>query len=292
MITFLAVGLILLVPPTVICTPVVLWHGMGDSCCNPLSMGSVKKMLEKELETYVLSLMVGNSVASDTTNGFFMDTNEQIDFVCNTIKKDPNLQDGYNAMGFSQGGQFLRGLAQRCPQPPMKQLISIGGQHQGVYGFPHCPGSWFVCKEVDRLLNLGAYTDYVQSHLVQAQYWHDPLDEDEYKKKSKFIAEINQEGTVKLEYKQNLMRVSNITFVMFNKDTMVVPKESEWFGFYKPGQDKELMTLQEGDLWKEDKLGLKEMDSQGRLSFLKIEADHLRVPEAFWSDEIIPRLKV
>jgi len=255
-------------------------------------MGSVKKMLEKELETYVLSLMVGNSVASDTTNGFFMDTNEQIDFVCNTIKKDPNLQDGYNAMGFSQGGQFLRGLAQRCPQPPMKQLISIGGQHQGVYGFPHCPGSWFVCKEVDRLLNLGAYTDYVQSHLVQAQYWHDPLDEDEYKKKSKFIAEINQEGTVKLEYKQNLMRVSNITFVMFNKDTMVVPKESEWFGFYKPGQDKELMTLQESDLWKEDKLGLKEMDSQGRLSFLKIEADHLRVPEAFWSDEIIPRLKV
>lgn len=292
MITFLAVGLILLVPPIVICTPVVLWHGMGDSCCNPLSMGSVKKMLEKELETYVLSLMVGNSVASDTTNGFFMDTNEQIDFVCNTIKKDPNLQDGYNAMGFSQGGQFLRGLAQRCPQPPMKQLISIGGQHQGVYGFPHCPGSWFVCKEVDRLLNLGAYTDYVQSHLVQAQYWHDPLDEDEYKKKSKFIAEINQEGTVKLEYKQNLMRVSNITFVMFNKDTMVVPKESEWFGFYKPGQDKELMTLQESDLWKEDKLGLKEMDSQGRLSFLKIEADHLRVPEAFWSDEIIPRLKV
>jgi len=22
-------------------TPVVLWHGMGDSCCNPLSMGWV-----------------------------------------------------------------------------------------------------------------------------------------------------------------------------------------------------------------------------------------------------------
>jgi hypothetical protein len=23
-------------------TPVVLWHGMGDSCCNPSSMGSIK----------------------------------------------------------------------------------------------------------------------------------------------------------------------------------------------------------------------------------------------------------
>lgn len=292
MITLLTLGILLFIPCTATYTPVVLWHGMGDSCCNPLSMGSVKKMLEKALDgTYVVSLMIGDSIASDTTNGFFMDVNEQIDFVCNTIKKDARLKDGYNAIGFSQGGQFLRGLAQKCPQPPMKHLISVGGQHQGVYGFPHCPGSWFICKEVDKLLNMGAYTDYVQSHLVQAQYWHDPLNEDKYKKHSRFMAVANQEVTVNPEYKKNLMKVANITFVMFNKDTMVVPKESEWFGFYKPGQDKELMTLQESDIWKQDKLGLKEMDSQGRLSFLKIEADHLRVPETFWADEIIPRLK-
>lgn len=282
----------LLLPCIATHTPVVLWHGMGDSCCNPLSMGSVKKMLEKELDgAYVLSLMIGDSIASDTTNGFFMDVNAQIDFACNVIQKDQNLQNGYNAMGFSQGGQFLRGLAQKCPQPPMKQLISVGGQHQGVYGFPHCPGSWFVCKEVDKLLDLGAYTDYVQNHLVQAQYWHDPLNEEKYRKHSKFIADVNQEVTLNPTYKQNLMRVSNITFIMFNRDTMVIPKESEWFGFYKPGQAKELMTLQESDIWKQDKLGLREMNSQGRLSFLKIESDHLRVPEAFWTDEIIPRLK-
>lgn len=282
----------LLLPCIATHTPVVLWHGMGDSCCNPLSMGSVKKMLEKELDgAYVLSLMIGDSIASDTTNGFFMDVNAQIDFACNVIQKDQNLQNGYNAMGFSQGGQFLRGLAQKCPQPPMKQLISVGGQHQGVYGFPHCPGSWLVCKEVDKLLDLGAYTDYVQNHLVQAQYWHDPLNEEKYRKHSKFIADVNQEVTLNPTYKQNLMRVSNITFIMFNRDTMVIPKESEWFGFYKPGQAKELMTLQESDIWKQDKLGLREMNSQGRLSFLKIESDHLRVPEAFWTDEIIPRLK-
>ena len=39
----------------------------------------------------------------------------------------------YNALGFSQGGQFLRAVAQRCPQG-MKNLITFGGQHQGVYG--------------------------------------------------------------------------------------------------------------------------------------------------------------
>ena len=35
----------------------------GDSCCNPLSMGSIKRMLEQKLPgVYVRSLMIGNNV--------------------------------------------------------------------------------------------------------------------------------------------------------------------------------------------------------------------------------------
>lgn len=29
---------------------------------------------------------------------------------------------------------FRRAVAQRCPNPPMKNLVTLGGQHQGVYG--------------------------------------------------------------------------------------------------------------------------------------------------------------
>jgi len=29
--------------------------------------------------------------------------------------------------------------------------------------------------------------------VVQAEYWHDPLNEDEYKQRSVFLADINQE---------------------------------------------------------------------------------------------------
>jgi palmitoyl-protein thioesterase len=46
------------------------------------------------------------------------------------IANDPQLQNGYNAVGFSQGGQFLRAVAQRCPSPRMRSLITIGAQHQ------------------------------------------------------------------------------------------------------------------------------------------------------------------
>ncbi len=77
----------------------------------------------------------------------------------------------------------------------MLNLISVGGQHQGVYGFPRCPMniSFTVCDQIRKLLNLGAYESFVQDHLVQAEYWHDPMQEQEYVAKSVFIADINQE---------------------------------------------------------------------------------------------------
>ena len=51
--------------------------------------------------------------------------------VCEMIANDPALQNGFNAIGFSQGGQFLRAVAQRCPTPRMRNLITVGSQHQG-----------------------------------------------------------------------------------------------------------------------------------------------------------------
>ena len=42
-----------------------------------------------------------------------------------------------------------------------------------------------------------------------------------------------------------------MVLVQFLNDTVVIPRESEWFGFYTPGQDKELQTLQESTLYTE-----------------------------------------
>ncbi|KAL1256099.1 hypothetical protein QQF64_014160 [Cirrhinus molitorella] len=272
--------------------PLVIWHGMGDSCCNPLSMGAMKKMVEEEVPgIYVLSLMIGKSVIQDTENGFFMDVNAQVSFACDQLAKDPKLKGGYNAMGFSQGSQFLRALVQRCPDPPMKNLISVGGQHQGVFGLPRCPGeSSHICDWIRKMLNSGAYTDIVQKHLVQAQYWHDPLNDDLYKKHSLFLADINQERVVNETYKKNLMSLNKFVMVKFLQDTMVDPVDSEWFGFYKPGQDKELETLQESAIYKEDRLGLAQMDSAGKLVFLATDGDHLQFTREWFNENLLPYL--
>lgn len=49
-------------------------------------------------------------------------------------------------------------------------------------------------------------------------------------------------------YWQNL---KNFVLIKFENDTVVQPVETEWFGFYKPGQSVELETLQESTLYTE-----------------------------------------
>ena len=49
-----------------------------------------------------MSLQIGDNAIDDTLNGFFLDTNVQIEMVCKQIAEDPELQNGYNAIGLSQ----------------------------------------------------------------------------------------------------------------------------------------------------------------------------------------------
>ena len=30
-------------------TPIVMWHGMGDNCCDPVSMGHLKSVMESRV---------------------------------------------------------------------------------------------------------------------------------------------------------------------------------------------------------------------------------------------------
>ncbi|CAJ0581973.1 unnamed protein product, partial [Mesorhabditis spiculigera] len=270
--------------------PVVLWHGMGDSCCNPLSMGSVKKLIEERLPgVYVKSLMLGGNVATDMEHGFIGNMNDLVLEACAKIRLDPQLQGGYHAMGFSQGGLFVRALAERCPDPPVKNLVSIGGPHQGIYGFPYCIGPTAICDSVRHLLEYGAYTAFVQNHVVQAQYWHDPLNNEEYKSRNIFLSDLNNEKVVNPEYKANMLKLKQFLLVIFSRDEMVVPRESTWFGFYKPGDLHTILPMNQTSLYLEDRIGLRKLHESGRLHFLEVDGNHLQIPRDTLVKEVIDK---
>ncbi|KAF3819979.1 hypothetical protein GH733_015488 [Mirounga leonina] len=127
--------------------------------------------------------------------------------------------------------------------------------------------------------------------MVQAEYWHDPIKEDMYRNHSIFLADINQERGVNESYKKNLMALKKFVMVKFLNDSIVDPVDSEWFGFYRSGQAKETIPLQESTLYTQDRLGLKEMDSAGQLVFLAVEGDHLQLSQAWFYAHIIPFLE-
>ena len=123
---------------------------------------------------------------------------------------------------------------------------------------------------------------------VQAQYWHDPLKESKYKEKSAFLADINNENSSSNQtYRSNLLKLNNFVMIVFANDTMVIPKESGHFGYYKPGRDDEIVPLEESSLYIEDKLGLKELDDSGKLIKLTVPGDHCHIGDDWFIDRVI-----
>jgi len=273
--------------------PTVLWHGMGDTCCYPFSMGAIKNLIEKNLPgIYVYSIEVGNSIEEDEYNSYFMNVNDQLDQVCEKLKNISALELGFNAIGFSQGGQFLRAFVERCNVPKVYNLISVGGQHQGIFGIPSCIGvNKTLCEMMRKLLNQGAYEDIVQNHSVQSEYWQDPLKYKEYLAKNIFLPDINNNLDKKNStYKENLLSLNHFVLVKFLNDTVVVPRESEWFGFYQTGQDKVVVAVENTTLYTEDWIGLKTLNENSQVSFIGTIGDHLQFTDEWFIQHIVPFL--
>lgn len=85
-------------------TPVVLWHGLGSD-----HLDSIKQIIKENVDedVYIKSIQLGMNAIEDTKDSIFIHPNDQISEVCLEIMRDENLKGGFNAIGFSQGSQFL-----------------------------------------------------------------------------------------------------------------------------------------------------------------------------------------
>lgn len=271
-------------------TPVLFWHGMGDYANGSINVDRLA-LLERFPDIKVFSVQIGDTIMEDEMSSYFSNVNQQIKQVCEQLLRNEDIRraKAINAIGFSQGGQFLRGLVQRCPLRShgirVKNLITLGGQHQGVYGLPKCSPK-MLCDYIRHMLNSGAYLDYVQQHLVQAEYWHDPLNEALYKARNIFLPDINNELSINETYRANLLALDNLVLVKFLQDEMVVPRESSLFGFYEPGNNEYVRDLMDTPLYREDRLGLKQLHESGRLKMISVPGRHLQYKMAWFLEEI------
>uniref|UniRef100_A0A2N9FXH4 Palmitoyl-protein thioesterase 1 n=1 Tax=Fagus sylvatica TaxID=28930 RepID=A0A2N9FXH4_FAGSY len=133
----------------------------------------------------------------------------------------------------------------------VKNFISLAGIHAGIASIPFCGTEW-VCILVDALIKLEVYSEYVQEHLAPSGYMKIPT---------------------------------------FEQDSVLVPKETSWFGYYPDGAFDPILPAQETLLYIEDWIGLKTLDEAGKVKFINVSGGHLEISQSDMKTYIVPYLE-
>ncbi|GAP92381.1 putative palmitoyl-protein thioesterase 1 [Rosellinia necatrix] len=259
--------------------PVVVWHGLGDAY-SAEGMQQVGQLIEAAHPgTFVYFVRLDASASNDRRATFYGNVTEQLAQVCADLAAHPILSTApaVDAVGFSQGGQFLRGYVERCSAPPVRSLLTFGSQHNGIVDYRTCDSRDWLCRGAMALLHGNTWTSFVQSRLVPAQYFRDPADLDSYLAHSNFLADINNERPLKnATYAANLAALENLVLYVFEDDATVVPKETGWFEEVEADRST---PLRERKLYQEDWIGLRALDQRGGLTFKSIPGEHMQISE-------------
>lgn len=236
--------------------------------------------------TYTYFIRLDEDASADRQATFLGNLTTQVEKVCEDLASHPILSKApaVNALGFSQGGQFLRAYVERCNSPKVANLVTFGGQHNGISEFQNCASDDWLCRTWTGYLKSNTWGSFVQSYLIPAQYFRDPEDLESYLDYSNFLADINNEREAKNStYKKNMENLESFAMYVFANDTTVVPKESGWFAEVNT-TSTEVTKLQDRPIYKEDWLGLKTLDQDGKLHFKTIVGAHMQFGEDLVAD--------
>ncbi|KAF7428436.1 hypothetical protein PC9H_007660 [Pleurotus ostreatus] len=286
--------------------PLVLWHGLGDSHSSPGMLEFASLIGEMYPGIFIHSIYIEQDADADRKATFYGNVNSQVDMVNEQLNDIPELKDGFDAIGFSQGGQFLRAYVERYNDPPLHNLITFGSQHMGVSEVSECRRYDFLCQIARRAVKNGVYSKWAQGNLVQAQYFRDPSNLETFLEANHFLTSINNEVAPidgrNETYARNLASLEHLVLVLFTKDVTVIPKESAWFGSAAEpdesddsltvmqekilgsttsGEETTIIPMRRQPLYLEDWIGLRTLDEQGRVILETCEGEHMQIGDCW-----------
>eukprot|EP00968_Pinguiococcus_pyrenoidosus_P004303 scaffold287_cov239-Pinguiococcus_pyrenoidosus.AAC.2 len=268
--------------------PVVLAHGMGDSCFNR-GMQSITEDVGKHLGVYSVCIPTGESRVADTINGFLLNMDDSVDVFAKAVLADPKLSKGFNAIGFSQGNMLIRGYMQKYNEPSVNAWLSVHGTVSGVAGLPDCnpatdAGFPTLCQDLASILGRLAYNELVQNFLFQADYLRIPTEvgpDSAYARHSQLAAWNNEASDAfDTSIAENFAKTRILAMIKAEKDRMVFPNEGEWWGAFEDGAFDRVLSMRETNWYRQDLFGLKTADEHGKIFFNSTAGDHLQFSES------------
>ncbi|KYQ93246.1 palmitoyl-protein thioesterase 3 [Tieghemostelium lacteum] len=244
--------------------PVVLMHGVNSDAS---SMDEVVTWIQNALPgIYVVNMEIGDG----KWDSIFKTMDEQVEIYSQNVLADPKLANGFNAIGFSQGTLVTRGYIEKFNNPPVHNFISWAGPQNGQFGTPYLNIKW-----IDELLDTTPYSEFVQKTFGVGGYWKSPYAMEQYLDDSAYLADLNNERTVKNQtYYNNINSLNAMVLSYSLNDEVIVPKESGIFGFYADDTQKTIVPLQQSQQYIEDWIGLRSLDQSGRLHFYNTTCKH------------------
>lgn len=194
----------------------------------------------------------------------------------------------------------------------MNNLITFGSQHMGVSDLPICGPRDLLCQIARRTAKRAVYGNWAQNNIIQvsltarpvhqlltpilqAQYFRDPSNIDAYLATNHFLTSINNElpDSRNDTYARRLATLNKLVLVIFTEDQTVVPKESAWFGSEAIQEnfgseqipmglaDKTIIPMRLQPLYREDWIGLRELDERGDVVLDVCQGEHMQIGECW-----------
>jgi len=229
--------------------PTAIFHGLGDACIYP-GMHHFSKEIKNQTGSYAKCVEVGNGSLTSIKDNF----QDQADKACQALLADEEFAvEEINVMGLSQGALLARYIVESCPiKGKVRNWASIGGPNLGVVDIPNCFNG-FICEMINGVARDLVYDKWVQNILGPAGYFRDTYHFDKYLEGSVFLPYLNNEEASDESAparKERFTALNGALLMMFTEDSMVYPKESEWF--QQLDSQGNVMPLEDSDFYKND----------------------------------------
>jgi len=265
--------------------PIAIFGGLGDRS-DLFGMKRYARFFSKWLETKVKPF----SLNSNKCSYVFKSMEAQWKLALEKLNEDPDFQDEFLIIGNSQGGIIARYIIQNnhLLKGRVRNLVTLGTPHMGGSKMPYWI-SGFLDKTVNSIIKIGVYWKSIQKFIGLSNLFRNPKNLNKFNVRAQFLNSLNNQVEFDPRIKENYMRLNKVFLGMFKKDRMLYPKESALFGEEQPNGD--VLPLTETKLYKNDIIGLKHLNEQGKLILHQFDHEHMQFSYFDLRRHVIPVLK-